>query len=39
MTVERDAFTISKTGDDLFAEISESDIEKAAADVVKNVSG
>lgn len=35
VTVERDAFTISKTGDDLFAEISESDIEKAAADVVK----
>lgn len=35
VTVERDAFTISKTEDDLFAEISESDIEKAAAKVVR----
>lgn len=35
VTAERDAFTISKTEDDLFAEISESDIEKAAANIVK----
>lgn len=36
VTVERDGFVISKTEDDVFSEISEAEIEKAAAQVVKS---
>lgn len=36
VTVERDGFVISKTEDDVFSEISEEEIEKAASQVVKS---
>lgn len=36
VTVERDGFVISKTEDDVFSEISEAEIERATAQIVKS---
>ena len=36
VTVERDGFVISKTEDDIFSEISEAEIERATAQIVKS---